>query len=397
MAITRARQEMVVVCSIDPGLIKETSKNLGPRRLRQFLEYARASSQLNKEGVNEVLSKLNEHMAVSDKTTLEFDSPFETQVYKALSRHGYTVHTQIGASDYKIDLAVVHPDDPYRYVLAIECDGATFHSSQSAKERDVLRQKFLEDKGWKFERIWSRNWWRNSEEEITRIISRIKKELDSQPSSITESVSESNYQVEPKTDSEEPMFKKWSREREPQKEIETLDDYDSDDIVEKSQPKKKDNLIDKANKIKEELNELKIKKQILAQPKIQNNDTVIDTTEIDQFIASKNMSPKTIQSQTSVLVNFTKLQKQFPDESTQQIFDRFMDGKSSSSISFSKSVIGGFLNYQNNSIDYISDDSLSKEQAKKELSELQVKLVNKYITKDEYKKRRDELEDILFD
>ena len=58
----------------------------------------------------------------------------------------YTVHTQIGASDYKIDLAVVHPDDPNRYVLAIECDGATFHSSKSAKERDVMRQKFLEGK-----------------------------------------------------------------------------------------------------------------------------------------------------------------------------------------------------------------------------------------------------------
>ena len=58
-------------------------------------------------------------MVVSKNTVLEFDSPFETQVYKALSRHGYAVHTQIGASDYKIDLAVVHPESMHRGHCAI--------------------------------------------------------------------------------------------------------------------------------------------------------------------------------------------------------------------------------------------------------------------------------------
>ena len=79
----------------------------------------------------------------------------------------------MGFSGYRIDLAVVHPSDENRYLLGIECDGATFHSAKSVKERDVMRQKFLEGKGWIIERIWSRNWWKNPKREIDRIDARI--------------------------------------------------------------------------------------------------------------------------------------------------------------------------------------------------------------------------------
>ena len=290
VAITRARQEMVIVCSIEPNLIKETSKNPGPRRLRQFLEYARASSQLNNEAVAEVLSRINENMPTVDKASLEFDSPFETQVHQALTKHGYVVHTQIGASDYKIDLAVVHPDDPYRYVLAIECDGATFHSSKSAKERDVMRQKFLEDKGWKFERIWSRNWWRNSEEEIQRIISRIKKELNSSS-------------IEPETIEPETKYDQWVKTR-----SQTKIDTNS-------------NLTANPNKIL--------------------------ISEIKSYIKSKKFSSKnTIQTQTSILKNFSDLTKKNPNDSYDDLFEKFVRGKSPSSVSHSRSVIYGFLKYR---------------------------------------------------
>ncbi len=181
VAVTRAREEMVIVCSISPTEIKETGKNPGPKRLRQFLEYSRASSKLDENAVKEVLGRINEDMAASADDTGVPESPFEEQVQNALSRRGYAVKAQIGFSGYRIDLAVLHPDDPTRYVLGIECDGASFHSAKSVKERDVMRQKFLEGKGWKIERIWSRNWWRNPEKEITRIISRIDGELAAQP------------------------------------------------------------------------------------------------------------------------------------------------------------------------------------------------------------------------
>ena len=69
---------------------------------------------------------------------------------------------------------VIHPSDPSRYILGIECDGAMYHSSTNAKERDIYRQRFLENRGWTIERIWSRNWWKAPGQEIERIDQKIK-------------------------------------------------------------------------------------------------------------------------------------------------------------------------------------------------------------------------------
>ena len=77
-------------------------------------------------------------------------------------------------SGYRIDLAITHPNDASRYILGIECDGAMYHSSANAKERDVYRQKYLESRGWTIERIWSRNWWKNPSAEIERIDQKVK-------------------------------------------------------------------------------------------------------------------------------------------------------------------------------------------------------------------------------
>lgn len=169
VAITRASRKIIVVCSIDPRDMKvENTKNPGPKRLKDFLMYANAVSTNDEDQVNRILDSLNSAIKTKDQIKL-FDSDFEEQVHDRLESIGYTVKTQIGQSGYRIDLAVVHPDDPNRYILGIECDGATFHSAKSVRERDVMRQKFLERRGWKIERIWSRKWWRNPDAEIKRI------------------------------------------------------------------------------------------------------------------------------------------------------------------------------------------------------------------------------------
>jgi len=174
VAVTRARKEMIVVSSIEPSDIKSTSKYDGPKRLRQFLEYAKTTNSLNQEGQRAVLSEINPDMErIRESKRLEFDSDFEFQVFKKLQERGHRVETQVGFSGYKIDLAIVHPHDENRYILGVECDGATFHSAKSVKERDVMRQKFLEGKGWALERIWSRNWWKNPKHEIDRIEAKI--------------------------------------------------------------------------------------------------------------------------------------------------------------------------------------------------------------------------------
>ena len=81
---------------------------------------------------------------------------------------GFKVHTQVGSASYRIDMAI-YDEEKSEYILGIECDGATYHSSKSARERDLYRQRFLESRGWVIHRIWSRDWWKNKDREIDNI------------------------------------------------------------------------------------------------------------------------------------------------------------------------------------------------------------------------------------
>jgi very-short-patch-repair endonuclease len=96
-------------------------------------------------------------------------SPFEEEVYAALIKTGLQVDCQVGDSRYKIDFGVRHPKTS-KYLLAIEADGWTYHSSPYARERDWLRQEVLERKGWTFVRIWSTDWWENPALQINRVL-----------------------------------------------------------------------------------------------------------------------------------------------------------------------------------------------------------------------------------
>ncbi len=180
VAVTRSKEAIYVVSSIEPNeLDVSKTKNVGPKYFKSYLEYAQAVSNLQKERIGAVLSELNEEMNTQrQEKALHFDSPFETQVYEQLTEMGYKVDTQVGLSNYRIDLAVVHPENESRYILGIECDGAMYHSSPSAKERDVYRQKFLENKGWTIHRIWSRNWWKNPSAELEEVDQLIKQILE---------------------------------------------------------------------------------------------------------------------------------------------------------------------------------------------------------------------------
>jgi very-short-patch-repair endonuclease len=123
---------------MDPG----RSAAEGVKLLRQYLQYVES------DGTN-----LGDR--VIDKPAL---NPFEVDVRDTLLQRGLKLTAQYGASGYWIDFAVQHPVQPGRYVLAIECDGASYHSSPSARDRDRLRQDQLERQGWRFHRIWSTEW-----------------------------------------------------------------------------------------------------------------------------------------------------------------------------------------------------------------------------------------------
>ena len=104
------------------------------------------------------------------------------KIRKALDKNGYKTVPQVGVGGFRIDLGVKHNDYKYGFLAGIECDGATFHSSPQARDRDVLRQEILEGYGWKIYRIWSTDWFRNSDREMEKLISWLKKIRDPMPS-----------------------------------------------------------------------------------------------------------------------------------------------------------------------------------------------------------------------
>ena len=146
VALTRARSEMIVFSTLSPDRIdlSRTSAR-AVIDLKHFLEYAERGPSVLGAAVYGSMG--------------DFDSPFESAVARALRGKGWTVQPQIGVSAYRIDLGVVHPDFPGRYLAGIECDGAMYHSSAFARERDKIRQAVLEELGWKILRLWSTDWW----------------------------------------------------------------------------------------------------------------------------------------------------------------------------------------------------------------------------------------------
>ena len=148
-------------------LIVDNTKNNGPKLFKDYLKYAKAISENNEELAESILLSLLDSKE-SESTQLTYDSVFEEEVCNKLLEEGYNISTQYGVGGYRIDI-VVKSKDGKDILLGIECDGRLYHSSKFARERDYHRQKYLESRGWKIYRIWSTNWWKNPEAEITKL------------------------------------------------------------------------------------------------------------------------------------------------------------------------------------------------------------------------------------
>ncbi|OGS93571.1 MAG: DNA helicase [Gallionellales bacterium GWA2_59_43] len=165
VAITRARHELRVFSSLKAEQMDlSRTQALGVRDLKHFLDFAERGPRA-----------LAEATGVSRG---DFESPFEEAVAKALTRKGWQLHTQVGASDFRIDLAVVHPDAAGMYLTGIECDGATYHRSATARDRDKLREQVLRGLGWEILRVWSTDWWIDEEDTLRKLDARLRSLLD---------------------------------------------------------------------------------------------------------------------------------------------------------------------------------------------------------------------------
>ncbi len=153
---TRAKKSIALYTSLRPeDIVMDGTTPDGTKALRNYLEYARTGS-----------------LPTIEETGREPDSDFEISVMDMLKMRGYEVTTQLGVAGYRIDIAVKHPDAPSSYLAAIECDGATYHSALSVRDRDRIRQEILESLGWRGRiwRIWSTDWFRTPRQETEKLI-----------------------------------------------------------------------------------------------------------------------------------------------------------------------------------------------------------------------------------
>jgi very-short-patch-repair endonuclease/DNA polymerase III delta prime subunit len=160
VAVTRAKTSLVLVTSIKSSDIDlNRTQSRGLKFLKQYLEFAEFGEDDKVDNIDD---------------QADFDSPFEEDVYNELINLGYEVKKQVGSSGYRIDLAVIDPNNPSNFLVGIECDGATYHSSKSVRDRDRLRQNILEDRNWIIYRIWSTDWIKNKKTQVEKLSKFIK-------------------------------------------------------------------------------------------------------------------------------------------------------------------------------------------------------------------------------
>ena len=162
VAITRSRQELHVFSSITADMIDlSRTRARGVRDLKAFLDYAERGA---------VALPAREEGSLGPA-----ENPFEDSVAEAFRAKGWEVRTQIGVSGYRIDLGIVNPDRAGAFLAGIECDGAQYHSSATARDRDKIRQAVLEGLGWNILRVWSTDWFRDP----ATVTDRLHEELES--------------------------------------------------------------------------------------------------------------------------------------------------------------------------------------------------------------------------
>jgi very-short-patch-repair endonuclease len=182
---TRAKFRLDVYCSFDPSALRVTeSSPRGLVVLRDYLQFAQERTQ-----------------DAARVTPREPETDFEIEVTRALRAAGYEVHPRVGVAGYHVDLAVVDPDRPGCYALGIESDGPTYHAARSARDRDRLRQRVLENLGWRIHRLWTVDWFRDPAGETARIVRRLERlratERDVSPSPVADVPPSSDREIAP--------------------------------------------------------------------------------------------------------------------------------------------------------------------------------------------------------
>ena len=157
VAVSRARCEMVVFSTIEPEMIDLNRTHAeGVAALRSFLEYASGRDHFG-----------DGYSAAGGNSDTEGVSK---AICAELAKKGYETERNVGHSQYRIDIGVIDPNDPERYLLGILLDGSTYRNSKTVRDRELAQISVLASLGWRITRVWSMDWWDNSRKELTRIL-----------------------------------------------------------------------------------------------------------------------------------------------------------------------------------------------------------------------------------
>ncbi len=167
VAVSRARHEMKVFSSLTAEQIDlSRSSAEGVAALRAFLEYAQGGQlDLDEKALGRVHGK---------KTGIA-DS-----ICAALEERGYQTQCAVGKSEYKVDIGVVDPGRPGRYLLGILLDGEGYGTAKTVRDRELAQVDVLHGLGWNILRIWTMDWWDNRQKELERVLACLEN-LKSQP------------------------------------------------------------------------------------------------------------------------------------------------------------------------------------------------------------------------
>ncbi len=153
VAVTRAREKVVLITSIKASDIDKDIQSLGVQTLRTYLDYAEHGPEIQSDKSKEVT----------------FDTAIDEDVAAEIKKMGFEVVPEVGCSGYRIDIGVLDPVNEGCFLLGVECDGATYKSSSSARDRDRLREQVLRQLGWRIYRVWSPAWVARRDSEIRRL------------------------------------------------------------------------------------------------------------------------------------------------------------------------------------------------------------------------------------
>ena len=172
VAVSRARYEMIIYSTLRSDMIDlNRTSSIGVAGLKRFLEYAEKGTRST---INSVTRQLSE-------TTVSI----ETIIADRLRSLGYTVHTDIGCSGYKIDIGIVDTENTSNYQLGIICDGKNYKRTKTARDREIVQNNVLKALGWDIYRIWTMDWWEKPDEVIATIQEAIARKKSSKVGSMT--------------------------------------------------------------------------------------------------------------------------------------------------------------------------------------------------------------------